>query len=129
MNADGPAFEVIYEQTGLKTAFREPFVAAVQPRLADLRDLLNLENESSSVRYKDFDWRLSMVTACRQHQKIMQPKFTARLDLQQLQAQERPDGLPGVQKVIQHQSCIFDLDYTMMKRLQEELQDAVKSVE
>ena len=38
---------------------------AITPKLPDLRDLLNVENQTGSVRYKDFDWRLGMVTACR----------------------------------------------------------------
>ena len=59
----------------------------------------------------------------------MQPKFTAKLELQSLCQKERPDGFPGIMHAVKTESCVFDLDYTMMKRLQEELQDAAKSVE
>ena len=66
-NADNQNFETIFASSGIKEEFTENFKAAVMPKLSDLRDLLNVENESTSVRYKDFDWRLSMVTATRQH--------------------------------------------------------------
>ena len=47
----------------------------------------------------------------------MQPKFTAKLELQSLCQKERPDGFPGIMHAVKTESCVFDLDYTMMKRL------------
>ena len=87
--------------------------------------MLNLENQSGQIRYKDFDWRLSVVTACRQHQKIMQPKFTVKLELQEL----KPEHDSAEHAKVNAQQHVFDMDYTMMKRLEEELKEAVKSVE
>ena len=62
-----------------------------------------------------------MVTACRQRQKMMLPKYTVKLDLEEkpLQAMEQPKS----------QAIVMDLDYTSMKRLQDELQDAIKSLD
>ena len=67
VNANETSFETIFDQTGLKTEFKGAFFLAITPKLPDLRDLLNVENQVGSVRYKDFDWRLGMVTGCRQH--------------------------------------------------------------
>ena len=128
INASDEEFEAIFEQTGLNSALSNAFRDALKPKLNDFRELLHLENQSDSVRYKDFDWRLSMVTACRQHQKIMQPKFSTKLELQQLTSQKSSYDMPA-QNQIKIKTCIFDMDYTMMKRFEEELGDAVKSIE
>jgi hypothetical protein len=33
-------------------------------------------------RFKDLNWRLSVVTSCRARQKVMVPKYTLKLDLE-----------------------------------------------
>merc|ERR1712160_108210 len=44
-NADNQNFEMIFASSGIKEEFTENFKAAVMPKLSDLRDLLNVENE------------------------------------------------------------------------------------
>lgn len=51
------------------------------PHMEELRAILASENERETKRFKDLDWRLSLVTGCRARQKTMVPKFTMKLDL------------------------------------------------
>uniref|UniRef100_A0A7S3IM53 COMM domain-containing protein n=1 Tax=Strombidium inclinatum TaxID=197538 RepID=A0A7S3IM53_9SPIT len=97
------------------------------PYIQDLRNILMLENEKETVKFSDLDWRLSLVTACRSRQKIMVPKFTMKLDLQQgsVAAEDLKNNSTSKEGM---ESVIMDCDYNNMKRLQEELQDALKSL-
>ena len=83
-----------------------------------LREILDRENKLGVKRMHDIDWRLSMVTATRQKQKIMCPKYTMKLQMSETTLQEPV-----------HSEQVMDLDYTTMKRLQMELLEAIKSVE
>ena len=40
------------------------------------------ENERGSLHFKDVDWRLNLVTATRQKQKMMLPKYTMKIELE-----------------------------------------------
>ncbi len=57
------------------------FFEAVFPHLDELRAILMSENDKDVLRFKDLDWRLNLVLACRARQKIMVPKYTVKLDL------------------------------------------------
>lgn len=61
------------------------------------------------------DWRLNLVTACRARQKIMVPKFTMKLDIATGQNTDASE------------SYVLDCDYTNLKRIQQELEEALKS--
>ena len=89
--------------------------------LGEMREILIKENQRGSIIFKDFNWRLNMVTACRQRQKMMFPKYTVKLDLE-----EKPKQVMDQPQV---SSLVLDLDYTSMKRLQDDLQEAVKSLD
>jgi hypothetical protein len=39
------------------------------------------ENQKDIKRFKDFDWKMSLVTSCRARQKTMVPKYTVKLDI------------------------------------------------
>lgn len=39
------------------------------------------ENEKDVKRFKNLDWKMNLVTACRARQKIMVPKYTLKLDI------------------------------------------------
>ena len=111
----------LYEQTGLRPEFCAPMFKLLKGSLLEMRQILIKDNQRGTVSFKDFGWRLNMVTACRQRQKMMLPKYTVKLDLEEkpLQAMEQPKS----------QAIVMDLDYTSMKRLQDELQDAIKSLD
>ena len=78
--------------------------------MKELREILDRENKLGVKRLEDIDWRLSMVTATRQKQKIMCPKYTLQLSLNEQTQVEKESS-----------SLVLDLDYTTMKRLQNEL--------
>lgn len=107
-------FEAVYAQSGLRQELKLSLYLALRGHIGELREILGKENSRGVLRLKEVDWRLSMVTACRQKQKLQCPKFTMQV---------------AFEKQGQAQSVAFDLDYTTMKRLQCELQEAVKSVE
>ena len=55
---------------------------------------------------------------------MMQPKFTVKLDTEQKpMSQSGPDSVPVPN------SMVFDMDFTNMQRLEEELKAAIKSVD
>ena len=65
-----------------------------------------------------------MVTGCRQRQKMLQPKFTVRLDTEQ-----KPMRSVGPDARAETHTMVFDADMTNMQRLEEELKAALKSVD
>ena len=90
---------------------------AVFPHIDELRAILASENDKDVRRFKDLDWRLNLVTSCRARQKIMVPKFTMKLDLAKGQDEESTE------------SYVLDCDYTNLKRIQQELEEALKSLD
>lgn len=80
------------------------------PHMEELRAILASENERETKRFKDLDWRLSLVTGCRARQKTMVPKFTMKLDLQ-------TQGGQGEGGQDQTESYVLDCDYTNLKRI------------
>ena len=75
--------------------------------------MLDKDNFKETTKFQDLEWRLSMITSTRCRQKIMVPKYTVKMDV------AKGDG---------SESIVFDSDYNNMKRLQTELQDALKSI-
>ena len=65
----------------MKPTLKQAMFEAVFPHLDELREILAAENEKDVKRFKDFNWRLNVVTATRARQKIMVPKYTVKLDL------------------------------------------------
>ena len=118
---DEITFEAIFESSGLKVDFAQSLLKIAKSAIPEIRELLAKEAERGSIHFKDFDWRLDMVTGCRQRQKMFLPKYTVKLELEQkpIKMSEKPT----------QQAMVFDMDYTNMKRLQDELQAAIKSVD
>ena len=114
VKASQEEFEIIYEQSTLKPAFRQAFFEAVFPHLEELRSILASENEKDVKSFRDLDWRLTVVTGCRTRQKILVPKYTLKLDLGSGREQE---------------SFVLDCDYTNLKRIQGELEEALKALD
>ena len=75
-------------------------------------------------RFKDLNWRLSVVTSCRARQKVMVPKFTLKLDLETSTIDK--GGEDGQETT---ESFVLDVDYTNLKRIQLELEEALKSID
>mmetsp|Transcript_4426 Transcript_4426/g.4170 ORF Transcript_4426/g.4170 Transcript_4426/m.4170 type:complete len:98 (-) Transcript_4426:129-422(-) len=74
-------FEIIFEQSGLLPQFKPGFFEAVYPHIEEIRELLMLENKEGTLNYKNFDWKLNLVTNTRSKQKILQPKYTVKIEM------------------------------------------------
>ena len=105
----------------MKGSLKEAFQQAVFPHLDELREILAAENDKDVMRFKDLNWRLNLVTSCRARQKIMVPKYTLKLDLER-STLESEEG----QKT---EAFVLDVDYTNLKRIQLELEEALKSID
>ena len=92
--------------------------------IGEIREILTRENERGQIHFREMNWRLSLVTGCRQRQKMLQPKYTVRLETEQT-----PMQLSGADARPETQAMVFDIDYTNMQRLEEELKAAIKSVD
>lgn len=88
--------------------------------IEEIRGILENENKIDINAYKNMDWRLSLVSACRARQKVMVPKYTMRLELQK---EDKKRGETSAD------NFIMDVDYTNLKRIQHEIEDALKSVD
>ena len=69
-------FSSVYESTGLRTELGGALYGIVKGHIAELRKILDNENEVGRLLLTNVDWRLSLVSACRQKQKMMVPKYT-----------------------------------------------------
>ena len=99
----------------------------VYPYINDIREMLDLDNLKDNIHFSDLDWRLSMVTSTRSRHNMMVPKYTIKMDLQK--AQSAKDDLKNNQSSSNDiESIIFDSDYNNLKRLQNEMEDALKSL-
>ena len=78
------------------------------------------------MHFKDMSWRLSLVNGCRQRQKMLQPKFTFRLDTEQKPLKQAAADEPAKSMA---KTMVFDMDCTNMQRLEEELKAAINSME
>ena len=108
----------------MKPALKQAFFEQVFPHLEELREILAAENDKDVKRFKDLTWRLNLVTACRARQKVMVPKYTLKLDIasSNLGGSDEAEG----EKT---ESFVLDVDYTNLKRIQQELEEALKSID
>ena len=67
----------------MRPDFLSPTYNLLKGSLANMRQILIQDNSKGSIVFKDFNWRLNMVTACRQRQRMMLPKYTVKLDLEE----------------------------------------------
>ena len=104
VNANESEFLSIYDAVGLNAnpTFKKAMYDVVFPNIASIREMLMSDNELSTVRFQDLDWRLSVVMATRSRHNIMLPKYTLKFDL----VQDK-----------QTTSVIMDSDYNNLKRL------------
>ena len=123
-SVEAEAFASVFESMMLKEEFGEPFLSAIRGSVPEMREILQRENERGQVHFRDMSWRMSLVSGCRQRQKMLQPKFTVRLDTEQ-----KPMRSVGLESQAQASSMVFEADFTNMERLQEELLAAVKSID
>ena len=75
-------FEAVYETSALKAGFKKVLYGVMKGSIKELRDLLLDENERGTLHFKDVDWRLNLVTATRQKQRMLLPKYTMRIHLE-----------------------------------------------
>ena len=115
LNASQEDFETLFEQVKLKKEFRKPMYDVVAPHIEAIREMLATDNEQLTTHFKNLDWRLSMVVACRSKHNIMVPKYTLKFDFE-------------YQKNGKTESVILDSDYNNLKRLESELKEALKSL-
>jgi len=64
-----------------------------------------------------------VVTSCRARQKVMVPKYTLKLDLETSTIEK------GDEDGQETESFVLDVDYTNLKRIQLELEEALKSID
>ena len=100
----------VYESSGLRTELGGALYTIVKGHIPELRKILDNENEVGRLLLTNVDWRLSLVSACRQKQKMMVPKYTMQLKFEEKQAL-----VQGAQSL--ESSMVFDIDYVTMKRL------------
>ena len=74
-------FDAIYDQTGLRSELKQALFQVVKGHITELREILDDENKIGKLRLLNVDWRLSLVTACRQKQKMMVPKYTMQIQV------------------------------------------------
>ena len=133
VKANPEEFSLIYQNSGLnrQKAFEKVFHDVVFFQLDEIRQILNQENLSDVPKFNDLEWRLSLITATRARQKMMLPKYTVKLDIQPATKAVGAQEVQGKNEERGDQqidSVIFDSDYTNLKKLQKELEDALKSV-
>ena len=75
-------YEAVFEQSSLKKAFKGVLFEVMKSSIKEIRDLLLDENERGTMHFKDVDWRLNMITACRQKQRMFLPKYTMHIQLE-----------------------------------------------
>ena len=72
-------FSSVYESTGLRMELGGALYNIVKGHIAELRMILDNENEVGRLLLTNVDWRLSLVSGCRQKLKMMVPKYTMQL--------------------------------------------------
>jgi len=97
IKANKDEFESVFAQSGLNANLMEPFGEAILPHLEQIRANLISEVEKNHHRFRNLDWRLSLVTACRAKQRITHPKFTLQLGLEQVQSDNQKLENPEAQ--------------------------------
>ena len=117
VKASEAEFETLYSSVGLnpKPQFRQAAFDVIYPYIEQIRDLLEKDNNKSTVNFQDLDWRLSMIVASRARHNVMVPKYTLKMEF--LRGDEN------------HETVLCDSDYNNMKRLQQELETALKSID
>ena len=75
-------FDAVFDTSGLKTSFKAVLYEVMKASIKELRELLLEENERGTLHFRDVDWRLNLVTATRQRQKMMLPKYTMKIHLE-----------------------------------------------
>ena len=69
-------FSSVYESTGLRMDLGGALYNIVKGHISELRTILDNENEVGRLLLTNVDWRLSLVSGCRQKLKMMVPKYT-----------------------------------------------------
>ena len=72
-------FSSVYESTGLRMELGGALYNIVKGHISELRTILDNENEVGRLLLTNVDWRLSLVSGCRQKLKMMVPKYTMQL--------------------------------------------------
>ena len=67
------------------------------------------ENQKNLRKFRELDWRLNMVTNCRAREKVMVPKYTIQMTLEN----EMNDGFEDNKL----ENLVLDVDYANMKRI------------
>eukprot|EP00351_Strombidinopsis_sp_SopsisLIS2011_P005802 CAMPEP_0116879640 /NCGR_PEP_ID=MMETSP0463-20121206/11457_1 /TAXON_ID=181622 /ORGANISM="Strombidinopsis sp, Strain SopsisLIS2011" /LENGTH=141 /DNA_ID=CAMNT_0004529197 /DNA_START=25 /DNA_END=450 /DNA_ORIENTATION=- len=65
INATEEEFEAIFLQTMLKPAFKKGVYKSAYARMDEIREFMQHDNNRGIKKFKDMDWRLGMVMACR----------------------------------------------------------------
>ena len=113
-NVSEKDFARLFEQTQLKGEFQQPLYELLMPVVKEIREILAQEGEQQVQRFKDIEWRFSVVMGCKGKKKMMLPKYTLRLTLEE---------------DCEEKQLVLDADYANLKRLEDELREALKASE
>ena len=127
IKASEEEFSILYDQSGLNPQFKKHMFEAVYPYIMEIREMLAKENQKDQIRFAEMEWRLSVITSCRARQKIMVPKYTLKLDFEK-EAGAVNDLKNNTVSKEDIESVIIDSDYNNLKRFQNEIEDALKSI-
>ena len=112
-NVKDSSFDKIYEECKLNTNFKGSMLKIFQNKKADIRKALGIEEDEDELHFKDLHWRVELEVASKAKASPVALKYLLSLQLEQ---HKKPLGLA------------LECNYANMKRLKEELQNAVASV-
>ena len=107
--------EAIYPQTGLKAEFKQTFSNIILPALPELREVIDTAEDEHYNKFKDVEWRLSFTVSTRMKAKMLAPKYTMKLTMEDKEGETK--------------KYLVDADYSNMVRLRDELTEALRSLE
>uniref|UniRef100_A0A7S3NSA6 COMM domain-containing protein n=1 Tax=Euplotes crassus TaxID=5936 RepID=A0A7S3NSA6_EUPCR len=105
----------LFPQMGLPDEFKETFLLVILPAIPEIREMVDLAEDENYNKFVDVKWRLGMTVSTRMKHKMMAPKYTIKL------AMEDNEG--------HAKNYLIDSDYANMVRLRDELQEALKTLD
>ena len=106
-------FKQIYEESKLDPKYMEPLAKSYQEHKGELKKLLIQTEEDKEIHFKELHWRIDVEIAGKTKSSSVVPKFLLNL---MLEKEGKPMGL------------LLESNYSNLKRVKEELQNAIASL-
>ncbi len=113
INVKEAQFGEIFDQSKLNPAFKEEMGKMYQEHKAEIKQLLEEEAGTGELHFKELHWRLDIEIAGKTKTATTVPKFLLNLIMEK-------DG--------KESAMVLESSYANMRRLKEELQNAVNSL-